>query len=159
VGWKAKGLLLLLPLFYDVTLSEAKDLRFARSSNTAGCAHYLRHPDNHLPTHYAQAMRDRCYCTYITASRTHVLYVGVTGNIELRIAQHKKRKLKGFTAAYHCDRLVWFERHTSPTAAIAREKELKGWRRAKKIELIERENSTWTDLSENCGQPIPIFQP
>jgi putative endonuclease len=98
-------------------------------------------------------MRDRCYYAYIMASRTRVLYIGVTGSIERRAAQHKSRKSKSsFTAQYRCDRLVWFERFTSPRAAIARETELKGWRRVRKIELIERENPTWLDLSEDWGK-------
>lgn len=97
-------------------------------------------------------MQDRCYYTYIVASRTHVLYIGVTGNIERRIEEHKAGGPKSFTATYRCNRLVWFERHNSPTAAIAREKELKGWRREKKINLIERQNPTWIDLSENWGK-------
>ena len=99
-------------------------------------------------------MRDRCYYTYITASRTRVLYVGVTGNIERRMTQHKQADSKSFTATYQCNRLVWFERYTSPSAAIEREKQLKGWGRAKKIELIQRENRTWVDLSEDWGKPF-----
>ena len=78
-----------------------------------------------------QTMRDRYY-TYIVASRTHVLYIGVTGNIERRIAEHRSHTFDGFTAKYRCNRLVWFERYPSPRSAIAREKELKGWRRRKK---------------------------
>ena len=99
-------------------------------------------------------MRDRCYYTYIAASRTRVLYVGVTGNIEHRVTQHKARASESFTSAYRCHRLVWFERYTSASAAIAREKQLKGWLRAKKVALIERENSAWIDLSENWGKSI-----
>lgn len=97
-------------------------------------------------------MQDRCYYTYIVASRTHVIYIGMTGNIEHRMAQHRNHAFDGFTAKYRCDRLVWFERYTSPSSAIAREKELKGWGRARKIELIEAENPTWADLSENWGK-------
>lgn len=100
-------------------------------------------------------MRDRCYYTYIVASRSRTLYVGVTGNIERRIIEHKSADFTGFTAQYLCNRLVWFERYDSPTTAIAREKQLKGWVRAKKLALIERHNPTWLDLSENWGKPIP----
>jgi putative endonuclease len=82
-------------------------------------------------------MQEPRYYTYIMASRTRVLYIGVTGNIEVRIAQRKKRASKSFTASYCCTRLVWFERYVSVTAAIAREKQLKGWARTKKIALIE----------------------
>jgi putative endonuclease len=104
-------------------------------------------------------MPDRCYYTYMVASRTRVLYIGVTGNIERRMAQHKQADSKSFTANYQCHRLVWFERYTTPSAAIAREKQLKGWIRAKKIELVKRENPTWEDLSENWGKPIPALSP
>ena len=100
-------------------------------------------------------MHERCYYTYIVASRTRVLYVGVTGNIERRMAEHKSGAFGGFTATYRCKRLVWFERYCSPTSAIAREKQLKGWIRSKKLALIERNNPTWIDLSENWGKPIP----
>lgn len=100
-------------------------------------------------------MRERSYCTYIVASRTRVLYVGVTGNIERRMSEHKSGEFEGFTAMYRCKRLVWFERYDSPTAAIAREKQLKGWVRAKKLALIQRHNPTWIDLSESWGKPIP----
>jgi putative endonuclease len=94
----------------------------------------------------------RTYYAYIVASRTHALYIGVTGDLERRIAQHRDGAYGGFTEAYHCNPLVWFERYTTPGAAIAREKQLKGWRREKKIELIRRENPTWVDLSEEWGK-------
>ena len=100
-------------------------------------------------------MRDRCYYAYIMASRTRVLYIGVTGSIERRTAQHKSHRAKSsFTTRYRCDRLVWFERFGSPGAAIGRETELKGWRREKKIKLIEELNPTWLDLSEDWGKPF-----
>ncbi|MGB6133340.1 MAG: GIY-YIG nuclease family protein [Acidobacteriaceae bacterium] len=89
------------------------------------------------------------YCTYIMASRSHTLYIGITGDLHRRVFQHKWREHDGFTARYNCDRLVWFERHQDVHLAIAREKELKGWRRAKKITLIEVSNPTWVDLSRN----------
>jgi putative endonuclease len=89
------------------------------------------------------------YCTYIMASRSHTLYVGVTSNLHRRVFQHKWREHQGFTARYNCDRLVWFECHVEVHRAIEREKELKGWRRAKKIALIEAVNPTWEDLSRD----------
>ena len=91
------------------------------------------------------------YYTYIVASRSHTLYIGVTSNLEQRIWQHKNKAHEGFTANYNCNRLVWFETYSNAATAITREKELKGWRRARKIELIEKSNPTWTDLSENWG--------
>lgn len=105
-------------------------------------------------------MRERTYYTYIVASRTHVLYIGVTGAIERRMLQHKNKSFDGFTADYNCNRLVWFERYGDPRAAIAREKQLKGWRRAKKLALIEKMNPTWIDLSEGWGKPLqPLSAP
>jgi len=92
------------------------------------------------------------YYTYIVASRTHALYIGMTNDIERRVTEHKGGKLPGFSAQYRCNRLVWFERYTSPGTAIAREKQLKGWRRSKKLILIEQENPTWIDWSEDWGK-------
>ena len=93
-------------------------------------------------------LEERVYCTYIVASRSHTLYIGMTGDLLKRVFDHKQRKHPGFSAMYNCNRLVWFERFTGPESAIAREKQLKGWIRAKKITLIERANPTWNDLSE-----------
>ena len=104
-------------------------------------------------------MPDRCYYTYIVASRTRILYVGVTNSIERRASEHRSGKPGSFTGAYRCHRLVWFERYATPDAAIAREKEIKGWRRDRKIALIERQNPTWIDLSENWGKPIRYKAP
>ena len=99
-------------------------------------------------------MQERTYYTYIVASRTRVLYIGVTGNIEVRMAQHKAKRFEGFTADYNCNRLVWYERYGDVHAAIAREKQLKGWTRNKKLALIEKMNPTWIDLSEDWGKPL-----
>ncbi len=74
--------------------------------------------------------------------------MGVTGYITKRIWQHKQKLIPGFTRRYNLDRLVWFERHATARAAIAREKEIKKWRRAKKIALIESVNPGWGDLSD-----------
>jgi putative endonuclease len=89
------------------------------------------------------------YFTYILASRSHTLYIGVTSNLQKRIFQHKWREHDGFTQRYNCDRLVWFESNQDVGIAIAREKQLKGWRREKKIGLIEKTNPSWTDLSKD----------
>ena len=93
-------------------------------------------------------MEERNYFTYIVASRSHTLYIGMTGDLLKRVFEHKQRTHEGFSATYNCNRLVWFERFLSPESAIAREKQLKGWIRAKKIALIEKSNPTWNDLSE-----------
>ena len=90
----------------------------------------------------------RCYyCMYIMASRSRVLYVGVTNDIVRRVDEHRRGLIPGFTRKYHITRLVYFERFTDIRAAIAREKEIKGWVRARKIRLIEERNPTWEDLA------------
>jgi len=76
----------------------------------------------------------------------------VTNDLERRVFEHREGKTPSFAAHYHCNRLVCFERYVSAGSAIAREKQLKGWRRAKKLSLIERENPTWIDLSEGWGK-------
>lgn len=93
-------------------------------------------------------MDEKVYFAYIVASRSRTLYIGFTGDLFLRVLQHKRKLHTGFSATYNCNRLVWFERFIVPTNAIAREKQLKGWVRAKKIALIEKANPTWEDLSE-----------
>jgi putative endonuclease len=85
-------------------------------------------------------MNDKLYYTYMVASRSHNFYVGITSEIELRIEQHKQGRFEGYSKKYNCNRLVWFERHVYAEDAISRERQLKGWSRAKKILLIEREN-------------------
>jgi len=77
------------------------------------------------------------------------LYIGVTNNLELRLFQHKNRLNKGFTQKYNIDRLVYFESTDDITAAIAREKQLKGMLRTKKLELIKSMNPSLDDLSED----------
>jgi putative endonuclease len=94
-------------------------------------------------------MREHIYFTCIVASRSHTLYIGVTGNLRKRIFDHKWKEHTGFTERYNCDRLVWFESYQEVTQAIAREKQLKGWKREKKIALIEKANPAWVDLSRD----------
>jgi len=90
----------------------------------------------------------RTYCVYILASRSRVLYVGVSNNLVVRVAQHREERPKSFTTRYRVHRLVYFEVFSDVRAAIAREKELKHWTRAQKITLIEKKNPTWEDLVE-----------
>jgi putative endonuclease len=158
---------LFLFLFFDVILSEpepsARDFRVMRWEAKDLLLFFKPITfdiQTSLNPHISMiTMRERCYYAYIVASRSRVIYVGVTNNIERRLTQHKERACEGFTATYHCDRLVWFQRYNAPAAAIAREKELKGWRRSRKIELIQRENPTWVDLSEDWGKPIKPSSP
>ena len=85
---------------------------------------------------------------YILASRTKVLYTGVTSNLLLRVTEHKNHVVAGFTKRYNVDRLVYFEEYSEAIVAIEREKRLKRMTRAKKITLIERTNSEWRDLAD-----------
>jgi putative endonuclease len=94
-------------------------------------------------------MREHVYFTYIMASRSRTLYIGVTSNLQKRVLEHKWREHTGFTERYNCDRLLWFERYQEIALAISREKQLKGWSRAKKIALIEETNPIWADLSRD----------
>ncbi len=83
-------------------------------------------------------MREYHSYVYIVSSRSRTLYIGMTNRIEGRIAEHKSGTFRGFSKDYNCHRLVYLERCSGPSAAILREKQLKGWRREKKIALIEK---------------------
>jgi putative endonuclease len=91
------------------------------------------------------------YYTYILTSRNGVLYVGITNSLYRRMYEHKNKLIAGFTAKYNVNRLVHFETFADPTSAIQREKEIKGWKRAKKIALIESVNPKWLDLTESLS--------
>ena len=80
--------------------------------------------------------------------RSHVLYAGIINDLVRRAWEHKNKVNEGFTSRYNLTRLVYFETFFYPDAAIAREKEIKGWRRSKKIKLIESTNPHWNDLAE-----------
>ena len=90
----------------------------------------------------------RTYYVYILASRTRRLYAGVTNDLQRRVLEHREGRVPGFTKQYKIFRLVHFEMFGEIRMAIAREKEIKGWRREKKVWLIERNNRTWEDLAE-----------
>src|SRR5215470_14650251 len=87
-------------------------------------------------------MREHLYSVYIVASRSGVLYTGITSDLEHRVWQHKNGTFEGFTKKYKCNRLVYFERYDQVQSAIGR---------AKKIALIESMNPRWRDLSEHWG--------
>jgi putative endonuclease len=87
------------------------------------------------------------YFVYILASRSRVLYTGVTNNLERRMFEHKSKLVPGFTSKYNVDRLVHFEDCDCIDDAIALEKQIKGWLRARKIALIEATNPGWADLA------------
>ena len=96
-------------------------------------------------------------CVYLLASkRNGTLYTGVTSNLLGRIQQHRSGLVRGFTRQYNVKLLVWFEQHATMDSAITREKRIKKWNRAWKLELIEAENPDWRDLAEDLGfEPLP----
>ena len=81
------------------------------------------------------------------AGESAATYVGVTNDIGRRLQEHKEKLVPGFSAKYNVTRLVYLEVFGNPRDAIAREKEIKGWRRSKKVALIEEKNPSWKDLS------------
>lgn len=89
--------------------------------------------------------------TYILGSATGTLYIGVTSNLYLRVMEHKDNRFEGFAATHGCKRLLYFEGHEDIRVAIAREKQLKGWRREKKLNLIRTVNPEFKGLAETWG--------
>ena len=94
----------------------------------------------------------RRYYVYIVASKTRVIYVGMTGFLMARVLRHRAGEGGEFTRQYRVHRLVYAESFGNVENAIARETEIKKWRREKKVELIERENPTWEDLAAGWGE-------
>src|SRR3990172_8779021 len=92
-------------------------------------------------------MRSKAYFVFIMASRSRTLFTGVTNNLERRVYEHKNKLVHGFTTRYNIKRPVFFEATDDVLSATAREKEIQGWTRAKKVALIEASNPTWVDLS------------
>ena len=92
-------------------------------------------------------MIERDPCVYLLASKPYgTLYIGVTSNLRKRVYEHKNDLSEGFTTKYRVHNLVWFELHETMESAISRENNLKNWKRAWKISLIEQENPDWCDL-------------
>ena len=92
------------------------------------------------------------YVYILTNWSNRALYTGVTNNLERRLYEHKNKSVKGFTEKYNVNKLVYFDSTNDIKAAIAREKQIKGWTRNKKNALIESINPQWNDLSENWGK-------
>jgi putative endonuclease len=91
---------------------------------------------------------------YMMASDSGTLYTGFASDLGRRVQQHKSGEIDGFSSKYHCTRLVWYQSFDEVSRAIAREKQIKGWTRAKKIALIESMNPRWQDLAENLGSEM-----
>src|SRR6476660_3419473 len=100
--------------------------------------------------------KQRRYCVYMLASKSRVLYVGVTGALMLRVLRHKAGRGGDFTRKYRVTRLVWFQTFEHVGNAIARETEIKAWRREKKVALIRENNPTWQDLAAGWGEPVEL---
>jgi putative endonuclease len=96
-------------------------------------------------------VKDHKDWVYIVGSLTGTLYIGMTNNIARRMWEHKSGEFEGFASEYGCKRLVYYESFDDVRKAIDREKQLKGWRRSKKIALIEALNPRWQDLAEKWG--------
>jgi putative endonuclease len=88
------------------------------------------------------------FYVYIMSSRSRTLYIGFTNDLVSRVWQHMMKTADGFTSQYNINRLIYFEEFASAKEAIIREKQLKGWRRERKITLIEQSNPAWDDLSD-----------
>jgi putative endonuclease len=88
------------------------------------------------------------YYVYMMSNRSGTLYVGMTNDIERRVHEHKYERIDGFTKRYKTTRLVYYEDYPDAWSAIEREKQVKSWRRSKKVELIQEMNPTWKDLAE-----------
>jgi putative endonuclease len=97
---------------------------------------------------------EKLYYVYILASRSRVLYTGVTNALLERVQQHRNCAAPGFTSRYRVHRLVYFETYRDVRATIACEKHIKGWGRKKKIALVESRNPTWEDLAEDLFRPF-----
>jgi putative endonuclease len=91
----------------------------------------------------------REYFVYIATNHlATVLYTGITNDLHRRMQEHREKVVEGFTATYNVSKLVWWESFPSPSEAIAMEKRIKGWTRAKKVALVEQFNPSWHDLAD-----------
>lgn len=97
---------------------------------------------------------EKRYYVYIMASKSRTLYVGVTGFLMARVLQHKEAQIDSFTKRYSINRLVYYEVFRYVNNALARETEIKKWRREKKVSLIIGFNPTWEDLAADWSQPF-----
>lgn len=103
--------------------------------------------------------REYRFWVYIMSSKSRRIYTGVTNSVYHRALQHKSGEIEGFTKKYNINRLVYYEEFRYIGNAIAREKEIKGWDRAKRVALIQSMNPTWEDLAEDWGRPIQPLRP
>ena len=102
-----------------------------------------------VPTFPMPPIPRKSYCVYIMGSLSGTLYVGMTGNLQKRVFQHKFHRFEGFTDKHEVIRLLYWESSDDVARAINREKQLKGWKRTKKVVLIESLNPQWLDLARD----------
>jgi putative endonuclease len=103
-------------------------------------------------------MRDHDYWVYILINKLcATLYIGITNNVVRRLSQHRPGEVEGFTKRYRLNRLVWIEHFRDIRDAIACQKNLKGWRRSRKIKLFEQTNPGWLDLSYDWEQQPKVY--
>jgi len=119
------------------------------------CSVFIRHRQHQpavLETNDASTKKQFFVYILTNGPKPAVLYTGITGNLPRRVWQHKNKLIPGFTSRYNLTRLVYYEQFVYPDAAISREKQIKGWRRSKKIRLIESLNPRWEDLAKDWGR-------
>ena|SRR5438045_1695890 len=104
-------------------------------------------------------LQQKTYYVYIMASRSLTLYTGVTNSIFRRALQHKRGEIDGFTKRYNINRRVYYETFHQVGNAIAREKQIKAWTRAKRLALIQSKNPAWQDLAEGWGERTELQIP
>jgi putative endonuclease len=108
---------------------------------------------------FLKPVRNHDYWVYIlTNKHCTTLYIGITNSLSRRLHQHRFGALEGFTKRYHLNRVVWIEHFRSVSDAIACEKRLKGWRRSRKVALIEQTNPRWLDLSDDWEQQPNVYE-
>ena len=96
------------------------------------------------------------YYVYIMTNKSRTLYTGVTNDLERRVYEHKNKLIDGFTRKYNITLLVWYEDFDNVVEAIEAEKKIKGWRRSKKIELVDSINPEWNDLASGWFEPVTL---
>jgi putative endonuclease len=131
-----------------VTLSGAKGTELKNERHQP----LLHDPRTPHPTYFEReahlpAMKNSY--VYILSNHARMLYIGITSDLRRRVYEHKRKLLPGYTAEREIDRLVYYEHTSDVRFAIAREKQLKGWRRIRKVELVRAMNPAWRDLSES----------
>jgi putative endonuclease len=145
-GWQGEAPInsALPELLFPLDSSLGKN-RLARNDSDT-----VRHVARTLPRwQNPHAMAPRVYFVYILASASGTLYTGITRYLERRVEEHKQKILPGFTREYDVTRLVFYEAWGDVRAAIGREKQIKSWRREKKLALVRSMNPAWRDLSDD----------